>query len=607
MDLTQMIPFEKNRYYPGKMLTTPDFKAEQQYAADKRRFLNQMVLGSGILCGLNVLDLDGLSILVESGAAIDPLGREIVVGSSAVRQISAIQGYREDVRTLSLCLAYRERQTQSVYVVNRREGQPEYEDNRIEEGWELILADAGQMESGYEPDSEFFVETELMSDRDWRITARMPATVCRGWRVRISLEAEKLSDRKKELGFSYSLQMPAFTVGDGSHCLDIREDGIELKKGERRSFDYWVYAQEDCEDESAVLFRPEKGRETELKIFVSAEEPEELIRRALAHSSLEIRESGSGVPYVRLADLCMRKTKTAYVVDHIEEDKVRSYVAVPADERSRAWYRSFFMESGRTGAFPGAFLGGGAASGGTDGAADTESLDDRTDMEAAPERNAATALVDSDRMEISGGTLEIPLPEKVRRGAVCVSEEICHGLGPGKVWVSVGLDRRKDGVNPKGSSESTIYGDTELFKELEKDMTQIKTAVRVWEERGSFQAAVKLMGEQNTVLLPLSWIAVRIPYANGRAPLAKKDETAEIVPESVTIHLRPREKYYISVKFRGMQACPLRYELTEEKSGRITEDGIYTAPMKSGVYEIKISCEDRSDIAAYVYAVVSRQ
>ena len=102
MDLTQMLPFEKNRYYPGKMLTTPDFKAEQAYLEYRRRFFNQMVLGSGILCGLNVFNLDGLSVLVESGAAVDPLGREIVIGESAVKKLSAVEGYREDADVLSL-------------------------------------------------------------------------------------------------------------------------------------------------------------------------------------------------------------------------------------------------------------------------------------------------------------------------------------------------------------------------------------------------------------------------------------------------------------------------------------------------------------------------
>ena len=42
MNNNQIYPFERNRYYPGKMLTSADFQAEQNYFNNKRRFLNNM-------------------------------------------------------------------------------------------------------------------------------------------------------------------------------------------------------------------------------------------------------------------------------------------------------------------------------------------------------------------------------------------------------------------------------------------------------------------------------------------------------------------------------------------------------------------------------------
>ena len=75
MKNSELIPFERNRYYTGKMLTTADFEAEQAYMNNKRRFLNQMVTGSGIVCGLSVISLDDLSLMIESGMAIDDTGR----------------------------------------------------------------------------------------------------------------------------------------------------------------------------------------------------------------------------------------------------------------------------------------------------------------------------------------------------------------------------------------------------------------------------------------------------------------------------------------------------------------------------------------------------
>lgn len=89
MKNNQLLPFERNRYYAGKLLTSADFEAEQLYMNNKRRFLNRVLFGSGIVCGLNVVNLDDLSILVESGVAIDGAGREIVVESTVIKNSRA--------------------------------------------------------------------------------------------------------------------------------------------------------------------------------------------------------------------------------------------------------------------------------------------------------------------------------------------------------------------------------------------------------------------------------------------------------------------------------------------------------------------------------------
>ena len=52
-----------------------------------------------------------------------------------------------------------------------------------------------------------------------------------------------------------------------------------------------------------------------------------------------------------------------------------------------------------------------------------------------------------------------------------------------------------------------------------------------------------------------------------------------------------------------MEPCTLSYELVEKDSGEITPDGIYTAPGREGVYEIRISCAEQPLISTYAYAV----
>jgi len=70
--------FEKNNYFYGKLMTVRDFVLEQQYVNDKRWLINNLLFGSGTVCGLNVSSV-GMNIVVKSGFAIDRCGREIIL------------------------------------------------------------------------------------------------------------------------------------------------------------------------------------------------------------------------------------------------------------------------------------------------------------------------------------------------------------------------------------------------------------------------------------------------------------------------------------------------------------------------------------------------
>jgi hypothetical protein len=72
--------FRRLRYFHGMLLDDKDFRAEQQYHAGKRRFLNRMLHGSGVVCGLELKSEKGKRwIKVTSGLALDCSGNEIWV------------------------------------------------------------------------------------------------------------------------------------------------------------------------------------------------------------------------------------------------------------------------------------------------------------------------------------------------------------------------------------------------------------------------------------------------------------------------------------------------------------------------------------------------
>lgn len=73
--------FKRARYFDGEILNKQIFEAEQSYHHEKRKLLNRMLHGWGVVCGLKVKATNppSSSIIVEPGLALDCQGNEIYV------------------------------------------------------------------------------------------------------------------------------------------------------------------------------------------------------------------------------------------------------------------------------------------------------------------------------------------------------------------------------------------------------------------------------------------------------------------------------------------------------------------------------------------------
>jgi hypothetical protein len=105
--------------------------------------------------------------------------------------------------------------------------------------------------------------------------------------------------------------------------------------------------------------------------------------------------------------------------------------------------------------------------------------------------------------------------------------------------------------------------------------------------------------------MSLRWVAVKFPVGDDRL-LPRKTAGLSISALTPTVVLGMRETHYFAVSFKNMEPCTLSYELSEKNSGEISADGVYTAPSKEGVYEIRIFCADMPAISTYAYAVVKK-
>lgn len=80
MTQSQIKSFERNRYFYGKLLDAYHFELETNYHNAKRWLINRLVLGYGVICGLDVTcGPTQDTIVVSPGVAFDKWGREVII------------------------------------------------------------------------------------------------------------------------------------------------------------------------------------------------------------------------------------------------------------------------------------------------------------------------------------------------------------------------------------------------------------------------------------------------------------------------------------------------------------------------------------------------
>ena len=93
---SELSQFERNRFFYGKFMTARDMQAEQLYHVGKLSTLGRLVVGEGIVRGLQVPEVaeenGRLEVTVGPGAAIDGAGRLLVVENTITERLSPPSG-----------------------------------------------------------------------------------------------------------------------------------------------------------------------------------------------------------------------------------------------------------------------------------------------------------------------------------------------------------------------------------------------------------------------------------------------------------------------------------------------------------------------------------
>ncbi len=589
----EVLPFERNRYYPGKLLTSADFQAEQDYFNNKRRFANSLLYGMGVLCGLGVYSLDDLSVMIESGVAVDGYGREIVLEKSVVKKLSAVSGF-DTLRSGSavLGLRYAEEPTRPTYAINRQTGGEEYEPNHIAEDFEIFLANEDSMPPLPSIETDFFVRGALFSDNDYEVQFFAPSNISRGVEMCLTVQVSCKSETPHVFALECLLQAPSFTTAEGTHELQISIPEVVLAQGESTESHFWIRESAQASGESVFIAKPPNVSiwvdHTEkmlnetflLKVNLLDETVDDIIAEETGRVSLEELKNAGCADYIPLAILQVQVNQNTYVIEEVADRGVKPYLPLIAQEWQRRYFASYFRETHL-------------------------SLPQTREEDPGITEQNSSSLAETNASHATG-LCEIPFSSKPKRGDVFHSEEIMHGLGPGNVYIHVGLEYLSDDVRLDAAAKNVIYGDADLFSEDKPAVPSVRTAVKVMNERGSFVVAAKLMHDSPYALALVRWVAVRIPD-EGDKTLATRIAGKSISATQPTVLLAVRENHYFDVKFRNMEPTTLSYELTENDSGEITQDGVYTAPGREGVYEIRIYCTELPLISTYAYAIVKKR
>lgn len=152
-DESGMSLFERNRYFNGKLMTARDMQVEQEYHRARLHTVSQHVLGTGLVCGLNVetvTERDGrLYACIEPGLGLDRSGRSVLIDKKQEVVVKNAEATKDDKPTcpesdeIYLFLIYDECDVDAVPVPDSRNACEErccY--NRVIEEFEVVYTQA---------------------------------------------------------------------------------------------------------------------------------------------------------------------------------------------------------------------------------------------------------------------------------------------------------------------------------------------------------------------------------------------------------------------------------------------------------------------------------
>ena len=261
MNNLNYFPFKRNHYYNGKLLSVPDFEAEQRYFNDKRRLSNRLLHGFGVVCGMQVVAVSPDQLSVEPGVALDGYGREIVVAKPDVRRLVDLEGYDSDAAGARqyLYLEYDERMTDEVrpYEQSLDEGTQEACYNSIAEQYALYLSDRSPEENPGTLERYHAVCETVYQDDTVRLDWEMPRYLIAGSPFYLTF---RLTPKEPAAPFQLQARVTLHCIRqDGKDFIQVEQDNRNTPwTGRSYEFSCLCQSMNITDDLAQVRIEPEE-------------------------------------------------------------------------------------------------------------------------------------------------------------------------------------------------------------------------------------------------------------------------------------------------------------------------------------------------------------
>ncbi|MDR0949540.1 MAG: hypothetical protein LBM69_08520 [Lachnospiraceae bacterium] len=563
MDELQYLEFDRNRYYYGKLMSVADFQLEQKYHNNKRRMQNRFGLGSGVLYGLGVVAVDEETISLEAGAAIDAVGREILVKEPITMNISDIEGSAAVLSQESgyayLCLSYAQEEGEEVFNAC---GEPGLEANRYMEKYRVTLS-AREPKAMGDLSYRSVLEDRVIvyEGRGIRLTHITPKFAIQNTAVSLAVEVENIGQTQD---FSFSYQVPLRHLRNEDRAsLKVDFDSKLVAKKRRYRLEIPLVAL----GVEAIGEIQAKGMP--LTFFADATTTQEML---LCDSQIQIVEH----------DMTQAITEQYY--------KTRMHTLLSRPDQSVLYLAKLFLvKAGESTiveeveAMPFAQV---VQSGELQSALITRLTEElhKTQEELA-QLHKATLLQETvqPKRQITYGVYE-KQPESGsgrNKGNLFVSEEIPHGHGPGAVNLVLTLE------NAKGE---LVSGDFAL----------VRLSTKIFPDKGTFVIGILSREAARNQEMRVHWMAMK-----DEAKEEEMEGGRKVLLTKGFVELKTGESCYLDVQCRNMQDKRLLYRVKEQE-GIVDQNGLYTAPLIAGIYEIIVESAVYANVETSLFAVVRK-